>query len=416
MLLSSDPRYFDGEIDEVRISTVARSADWITAEYNNQSDPANFHSACTEETAPAPTVTGVAPTSGPDTGGTSVTITGTGFDSGVTNVTFGGTAATGVTFVNATTITATTPAHAAGAVDVVVTNPDTQSGTLTNGYTYNLPAPTVTSVAPNSGPDTGGTSVTITGTNFDSGVTNVTFGGTAATGVTFVNSTSITATTPAHAAGAVDVVVTNPDTQSGTLTTGYTYTGPIAHWTFDEGTGQTAADSIGTNDGTLGTTAGVDANDPTWACVTGGYALDFDGTDDLVDAGSAATLDDLGPMTITGWIKPRDPGVDHVQKIFAKGTSSGSTGRWFLEIDDTDPEIDSLEFLKGGTSNTDRTTSNLAVSWDTWQHIAITWDGSTTAANVHIYKDGTELTYQTTTNGSGCRVIVQWPHRRCPDL
>jgi hypothetical protein len=62
-------------------------------------------------------VTGVAPTSGPDTGGTSVTITGTGFDSGVTNVTFGGTAATGVTFVNATTITATTPAHAAGAVE-----------------------------------------------------------------------------------------------------------------------------------------------------------------------------------------------------------------------------------------------------------------------------------------------------------
>jgi hypothetical protein len=39
MLLSSDPRYFDGEIDEVRISTVARSADWITAEYNNQRRP-----------------------------------------------------------------------------------------------------------------------------------------------------------------------------------------------------------------------------------------------------------------------------------------------------------------------------------------------------------------------------------------
>ena len=39
-----------------------------------------------------------------------------------------------------------------------------------------------------------------------------------------VNSTSITATTPAHAAGAVNVVVTNTDAQSGTLTNGYTYT------------------------------------------------------------------------------------------------------------------------------------------------------------------------------------------------
>ena len=42
-------------------------------------------------------------------------------------------------FVNSTTLTATTPAHAAGTVNVVVTNPDAQSGTLTNGFTFNAP-------------------------------------------------------------------------------------------------------------------------------------------------------------------------------------------------------------------------------------------------------------------------------------
>ena len=63
----------------------------------------------------------------------------------------GGTAATNVTVVNSTSITATTAAHAAGAVNVVVTNTDAQSGTLTNGYTYTNPAPTVTSITPNSG-------------------------------------------------------------------------------------------------------------------------------------------------------------------------------------------------------------------------------------------------------------------------
>src|SRR4029077_17234158 len=47
---------------------------------------------------------------------------------------------------------------------------------------------------------------------------------TPATAVNVVGSTSITATTPAHAAGAVNVVVTNTDAQSGTLTNGYTYT------------------------------------------------------------------------------------------------------------------------------------------------------------------------------------------------
>ena len=58
-----------------------------------------------------------------------MTITGTGFLAGAT-VTLGGTAATNVTVVNSTTITATTPAHAAGAVNVVVRNTDGQSGTL----------------------------------------------------------------------------------------------------------------------------------------------------------------------------------------------------------------------------------------------------------------------------------------------
>jgi hypothetical protein len=69
-------------------------------------------------------------------GGTGVTITGTNFVTGAT-VTFGGTAATNVAVTNSTTITATTPAHAAGAVTVTVTNPDTQSGSLANGFTYN---------------------------------------------------------------------------------------------------------------------------------------------------------------------------------------------------------------------------------------------------------------------------------------
>ena len=83
-------------------------------------------------------------------------------------------------------------------------------------------APTVTKVSPNSGPSNGGTAVTITGTNFVAGAT-VTFGGAAATNVTVVSNTSITATTPAHAPGAVNVVVTD-NNGSGTLTNGFTYT------------------------------------------------------------------------------------------------------------------------------------------------------------------------------------------------
>ena len=62
-------------------------------------------------------------------------------------------------------------------------------------------------MTPNSGSTAGGTAVTITGTNFAAGAT-VTFGSTAATNVVVVNSTTITATTPAGSAGAVTVTVT----------------------------------------------------------------------------------------------------------------------------------------------------------------------------------------------------------------
>ncbi len=187
---------------------------------------ANGYTYTGPQSNPAPTVTAITPNSGATNGGTSVTITGTGFLSGAT-VKLGGTSATSVAVVNSTSITAITPAHAAGAVSVQVTNTDAQSGTLTNGFTYTAPnpAPTVTAITPNSGPVAGGTTVTITGTGFLSGAT-VKLGGTSATGVAVVNSTSITASTPAHAAGAVSVQVTNTDAQSGTLTNGFTYTAP----------------------------------------------------------------------------------------------------------------------------------------------------------------------------------------------
>ncbi len=83
-------------------------------------------------------------------------------------------------------------------------------------------APSVTAVSPNSGPATGGTAVTITGTNFASGAT-VSFGGSAATNVKVVSSTSITATAPAHPAGAATVSVT-VNGQTANLTSGFTYT------------------------------------------------------------------------------------------------------------------------------------------------------------------------------------------------
>ena len=207
---------------QITATTPAGSAGGVTVTVTVNGQSGNLTNGFTYIVAP--TVSSVSPNTGSTTGGTAVTITGTNFAAGAT-VTFGSAAASNVVVVSGTQITATTPAGSAGAVTVTVTNPGPQSGSLANGFTY-VVVPTVSSVSPNNGSTTGGTAVTITGTNFAAGAT-VTFGGAAATNVVIVSGTKITATTPAHAAGAVMVTVT-VNGQSGSLTNGFTYNPVVA--------------------------------------------------------------------------------------------------------------------------------------------------------------------------------------------
>jgi hypothetical protein len=154
------------------------------------------------------TVTGLSPSQGIAAGGNSVGITGTDFSTGAT-VMFGNSQATNVLVNSATSITATAPAGT-GTVYVTVTAAlGTSAIGPANQYTY-LPPPTVTSVSPNSGSIPGGTSVTLGGTGFASGMT-VDFGTNAATNVVVNSSTSATATSPAGSSmsgGVVDITVT----------------------------------------------------------------------------------------------------------------------------------------------------------------------------------------------------------------
>ena len=184
---------------------------------------------------PAPLVQLCTPYSGSTAGNTAATITGQYFVTGAT-VTFGGNSATSVVVVNSGKITCHTPAHATGGVNIVVTNPDGQKGTLYLGYYYGSFPPTVTYCTPLSGGTGGGTACTVSGGHFVNGAT-ITFGGVAATNVVWVNATILTCNAPAHAAGAVDIEVTNPDLGHGTLTNGFTYVAGPAVDTFSPALG-----------------------------------------------------------------------------------------------------------------------------------------------------------------------------------
>lgn len=177
---------------------------------------------------PTPTITAVTPAVGPEQGGTSVDIDGTGF-LGTVNVTIGTVAANVIT-VNGqgTRINVETPTspNGGGPRDVIVTSDRTGLATRLNGFTYN-PSPTIASVAPNSGPIAGGTPVTILGTNFVGTVT-VSFGTMPALNVVVSGGgTRIDCVTQASpTAGAVDVTVTSSTHGTQVSANAYTYVPP----------------------------------------------------------------------------------------------------------------------------------------------------------------------------------------------
>jgi hypothetical protein len=71
-------------------------------------------------------------------------------------------------------------------------------------------SPVINTISPNRGPVGGGTLVTVSGESL-TGTTSVTFDGVAGTSLTIINDNTLTVRTPAHAAGVVDVIVTNAD-------------------------------------------------------------------------------------------------------------------------------------------------------------------------------------------------------------
>ena len=200
---------------------VAGSADVVVTNPDGKSDtlPNGF-----TYYLPAPTLTRVNPNNDVVTGGATVQIIGKDFQAGAT-VTIGGNAASNVIFISPTELTVEVPPGVAGSADVVVTNPDGKSDTLPNGFTYYLPAPTLTRVDPNNDVVTGEATVQIIGKDFQAGAT-VTIGGNRASNVIFVSPIELTVEVPPGTAGNADVVVINPDGKSDTLTGGFTYTEP----------------------------------------------------------------------------------------------------------------------------------------------------------------------------------------------
>jgi hypothetical protein len=188
----------------------------VTVTTPSGTSPTSSSDHYTFTAATAPLVTGLSPSSGPVSGGTTVLVTGNHF-TGASAVDFGSTEASSFTVLSDTSLVVTAPSGTAGTVDVTVVTPSGISATSSaDHYTYtSVSAPTVSSLGTTSGSTAGGTIVTITGSHFI-GAAAVLFGTVPATSFRVVSDTTIFAVSPAESAGTVDVRVT---TSNGTSST-----------------------------------------------------------------------------------------------------------------------------------------------------------------------------------------------------
>jgi IPT/TIG domain len=181
-----------------------------------------------EVPAEALSLTSISPGNGPMAGGTPLTLTGTGFvDIVAINWEITSYSPADFVVVDSEHITCLSPTGAPGpgSIDVEVVNAADDVGRLLNGFTYDAPpppAPTISTVVPNTGLTAGGDDLVITGTNFAPGMTAA-VGGAPIASDGYVNPMRFEGASPPGTAGVVDVTVTTAG-GTGTLTGGFTYT------------------------------------------------------------------------------------------------------------------------------------------------------------------------------------------------
>lgn len=150
----------------------------------------------------------------------------------------------------------------------------------------------------------------------------------------------------------------------------------VSWWKLDEGTGLTAYDSAGTNDGTI--------TSATWTTGRIGGALNFDGTDDKVNCGTDSSLNLTETLTISAWVKRSRTGGT-VEGIFSRA-SSWSGVSYMMYTLHVWGYSDRFAFrVSNGTS----LLSSLGLpskSADTWYHVTGSYDSTT--GTTKLYVDG----------------------------
>jgi len=161
--------------------------------------------------------------------------------------------------------------------------------------------------------------------------------------------------------------------------------GLVGKWSFENN----LEDSSGNNDGSAG-------GDPDYVGGKISEGIKLDG-DDYVSMGDVLDFDEDESFSISGWVKRDVSG--RIQTIVSKVNDADNSQGYILTWD-----LDYLEFWLINNFNTGNYLKVQSVSafGDTdWVHVAVTYDGSSSASGVTIYKDGVKVSGDTTNCQAG---------------
>lgn len=117
----------------------------------------------------------------------------------------------------------------------------------------------------------------------------------------------------------------------------------------------------------------------------------------VVNCGSASTLADKQPFTLSAWINPNSTGAQLKGRFFCKETTGTelAAGGWRFNTATTNI----IEFVKAGPgSNIQRQAAINSITTGSWQHVVCTWDGTTLGTGIRMYVNSTEVAYGTSFN------------------
>ncbi|OHA08380.1 MAG: hypothetical protein A3B37_01600 [Candidatus Sungbacteria bacterium RIFCSPLOWO2_01_FULL_59_16] len=161
--------------------------------------------------------------------------------------------------------------------------------------------------------------------------------------------------------------------------------GLVGYWAFNDAavnpTSQTAADSSGNgNDGTLGSTAGGDVNDPEWTNLGGpNYALKFDGVDEYVSCGTSGFPAGSAARTVSAWFN-----VDSYPT--ARPTIAGYGNDAINSFGDFKLAVKNTGAVMVRYNGADTESAGGLITTSAWHHLVATYDGSI----VELFLDGNE--------------------------